>query len=100
MKSLDAISTPQGIIAALAVDQRASLRRMIAGAAAVPDSKISDAQIAEFKRSVFEILGAHASATLIDPEYGAGALSRRTPGAGLLLTYESDGFENPRPHRM
>jgi tagatose 1,6-diphosphate aldolase len=100
MKSLDALATSQGIIAALAIDQRKSLRRMIARAAAVPDSEISDSQIAEFKQSVFEILGAHASAVLIDPEYGAGVLSRRAAGAGLLLTYESDGFENPRPHRM
>jgi len=100
MKSLDALATPQGIIAALAVDQRNSLRRMLAKAAAVPDTGISVSQIAEFKQSVFEILGAHASAVLIDPEYGASALSRRTSGAGLLLTYESDGFENPRPHRM
>src|SRR5215475_7497791 len=100
MKPLHALATPQGIIAALAIDQRKSLRRMIAGAAGIPEQQVADSQLAEFKRSVFEILSPHASAILIDPEYGLGALDRRAPNSGLLLTYEADGFDNPRPHRM
>jgi tagatose 1,6-diphosphate aldolase len=100
MKSLDAIATPQGIIAAIAIDQRKSLRRMIAAAAAVPETQIPDLRLAEFKESVCQFLSPHASAILIDPEFGSAALDRRAPDAGLLLTYEADGFDNPRPHRM
>jgi tagatose 1,6-diphosphate aldolase len=100
MKPLDTIATPQGIIAALAIDQRKSLRRMIASAAGAAETRISDAQLAEFKESVFEILSPLASAILIDPEYGLGALPTRAPNCGLLLTYEADGFDNPRPNRM
>ena len=100
MKPLHAISTPRGIISALAIDQRKSLRRMIAHAAGQPESAISDAQLSEFKRSVFETLSPLASAILIDPEYGLDALATRAPNTGLLLTYEADGFDNPRPNRM
>jgi len=92
MKPLHSISTPQGIIAAIAVDQRTSLRRMIGDA--------TDAQLAEFKQSVVAALSPHASAVLIDPEYGRPAMEHRAPSAGLIVTYESDGFDNPRPHRM
>jgi tagatose 1,6-diphosphate aldolase len=95
MKPLHAIATPQGIIAAIAIDQRKSLRRMIAVAAGVPETSIPDSQLTEFKCCVFDALGPHASAILIDPEYGRGAAH-----PGLLLTYEADGFDNPRPHRM
>ena len=42
----------------------------------------------------------HASAVLLDPEYGLDAVREKAPGCGLLLTYEADGYENPRPHRM
>src|SRR5882724_6038817 len=60
----------------------------------------TDAQLADFKDSVMTALSPHASAVLIDPEYGRAAMDHRASAAGLLLTYESDGFENPRPHRM
>jgi tagatose 1,6-diphosphate aldolase len=100
MKPLHTISTPQGVIAAIAIDQRKSLRRMIAAAASVPETEISDCRLAEFKECVMAALSPHASAVLIDPEYGASGLNLRAASAGLLLTYESDGFDNPRPDRM
>ena len=37
---------------------------------------------------------------LIDSEFGLGAFAERAPSCGLLTTYEMDGYENPRPHRM
>jgi len=92
MKPLHSISTPQGIIAAIAVDQRKSLRPMIGDA--------TDDQLADFKQAVVEALSPHASAVLLDPEYGRPAMEHRASSSGLLVTYESDGFDNPRPHRM
>jgi tagatose 1,6-diphosphate aldolase len=97
---LEALSTPDGVIAALAIDQRKSLRRMIAEAAGISISDISDKQLGQFKKSVTRILTRHASAVLIDPEFGEEAFDERAPGCGLLITYECDGYENPRPHRM
>jgi tagatose 1,6-diphosphate aldolase len=100
MKPLHAIATSRGTIAAIAIDQRRSLRRMIAAATGLPEAQVPDSQLIEFKQSVIENLSAHASAILIDPEYGLGVLGRRASQTGLLLTYEVDGFDNPRPHRM
>jgi tagatose 1,6-diphosphate aldolase len=99
-KRLDAISTSEGVIAAIAVDQRRSLRRMIAKAAGTEEAAIPDVQLSEFKSAVTDALTPHASAVLLDPEYGLDAASRRAEDCGLLLTYEMDGFDNPRPHRM
>jgi tagatose 1,6-diphosphate aldolase len=99
-RRLQAISTPAGIIAALAMDQRRSLRGMIARAAGVPLQNISDNQLSDFKSAVTSVLTPQVSAVLLDPEYGLAAAAQRAPDCGLLLTYESDGYENPRPHRM
>ncbi len=88
------------MIAALAIDQRKSMRHMIADAAGVAPEHIQDAQLSEFKTSVTKALTPHASAVLLDPEYGLPASHVRATGCGLLLAYEMDGFENPRPHKM
>lgn len=73
---------------------------MIARAAGTEPGSVTDAQLAEFKAAVTHALSPHASAVLLDPEYGLEAVKQKSPSCGLLLTYESDGFENPRPHRM
>jgi tagatose 1,6-diphosphate aldolase len=98
---LQKLATPAGIIAAVAVDQRKSLRQMIATAAGRSLEEISDSQLGEFKAAVARVLTRHASAVLIDPEFGSSAfISARQGTAGLLMTYEMDGYENPRPNRM
>ena len=94
------LSTPDGVIAAMAIDQRKSLRMMIAAAAGVPVEAISDEQLGEFKRVVVHHLSPYASAVLIDPEFGGPAIGAQSDTCGLLLTYEMDGYENPRPNRM
>jgi tagatose 1,6-diphosphate aldolase len=99
-RRLDAISTQAGVIAAIAMDQRRSLRRMIAKAGDVAETAITDRQLAEFKGAVTDALSPLASAVLLDPEYGLDAAAHRAPDCGLLLTYEADGYDNPRPHRM
>ncbi|MCC6590354.1 MAG: tagatose 1,6-diphosphate aldolase [Bryobacterales bacterium] len=99
-RRLEAISTDTGVIAALAMDQRKSLRKMIAEAQAGVFEQVTDERLAEFKTAVTEELSSEASAILLDPEYGLAAASKRDARCGLLLTYEADGFENPRPHRM
>src|SRR3569623_1223874 len=97
---LRSLSTRQGIVAALAVDQRKSLRRLMAEAAGLAMEQVPDENLITFKSAVSELLTPHASAILLDPDYGLDAASVRAPGSGLLLAYELDGYENPRPHRM
>src|SRR4051794_8532499 len=97
---LQALSTSNGIIAALAIDQRKSLRRMIAHATHADLSEIADERLTEFKAAVTGVLTEETSAVLLDPEYGVPAAKERAENCGLLLAYEMDGYENPRPHRM
>ena len=99
-ENMKALATPDGIIAAIAIDQRNSLRRPIAMFRGVAPESIPDEMLSEFKAAVSRVLTPLASAVLVDPEYGMRAAAERAPGAGLLLTYEADGFENPRPNRM
>ena len=99
-KRLRSLSTPHHTIAALAIDQRKSMRRMIADAAGSSPEDVPDERLAEFKAIVTEALTPHASAVLLDPEYGVPATHVRAPGCGLLMAYEMDGYENPRPHKM
>lgn len=97
---LRALSTPSGVIAALAMDQRRSLRAMLANAAGTEPASIKDATLIEFKTAVTKVLTPHVSAVLLDPEYGQPAMRAKAASCGLLVTYEADGWENPRPHRM
>jgi tagatose 1,6-diphosphate aldolase len=97
---LQSLSTANGMIAALAIDQRKSLRRLIAQAAGCEPGGITDERLVQFKAAVTKVLTRETSAVLLDPEYGGVASEQRAKGCGLLLAYEMDGYENPRPHRM
>lgn len=100
IRNLNALTDEGGVMTALAIDQRKSLRRPIAVNRGVAPECITDDMLAEFKSAVSRVLSPLASAVLVDPEYGLDAARARSSRTGLLLTYEADGFENPRPHRM
>lgn len=91
---LKAISDPRSIIAALALDQRGILKSAIARETGVAD--IPDLAVAEFKEIVTEVLTRHASAILLDPEFGFPAATRRH-SKGLLLSYEKSSYDAPPP---
>jgi tagatose 1,6-diphosphate aldolase len=95
--ALRAVSTPQGIIAALALDQRGSLAALMGRAAG---RQPSSADIEAFKATVSARLSPLASAVLLDLEYGQAALERRASNAGLILAYEKDTYGDRTPERM
>jgi tagatose 1,6-diphosphate aldolase len=97
IKGLEGVSDDRGVIAAAAMDQRGSLKKSLAAASGkdVPASDLED-----FKSEVTEVLTRHASAILLDPEYGLPASQRRAPGAGLLLAYEESGYDNTQAGRL
>jgi tagatose 1,6-diphosphate aldolase len=90
---LRALSNPKGVIAALAIDQRSALRRLIAQASGQPPHDVAADLLTEFKACVSRILTPHASAILLDPEYGLRAAAERHRHAGLLLAYEKTGYD-------
>jgi tagatose 1,6-diphosphate aldolase len=87
---INAVADSNGVIAALAIDQRGSLKKAIAKA---KGSEASDAELVEFKALVAEILTPYASAILLDPEYGLEPSKHRAKKCGLLLAYEKTGYD-------
>jgi tagatose 1,6-diphosphate aldolase len=100
LQRMQSISDQRGVIAALAMDQRRSLRTMMAAAAGRHSSDIGDELLVEFKTAVSRVLSPHVSSILLDTEFGADAMRQRCKDCGLLVTYEADGYDNPRPNRM
>jgi len=96
LRGLNAVSDPRGVIAAAAMDQRGSLQKSLAkerGAAA------DGHDLEVFKELVTDTLTKHASAILLDPEYGLPASHKRN-GKGLLLAYEKTGYDANTPGRL
>ena len=97
LAGLKSVSDKRGVIAAAAMDQRGSLKKSLAkekGVAEMPDSALE-----EFKILVTDVLTKHASAILLDPEFGLPASKKRN-GKGLLLAYEKTGYDAALPGRL
>jgi tagatose 1,6-diphosphate aldolase len=97
LAGLKSVSDKRGVIAAAAMDQRGSLKKSLAkekGVAEMPDSALE-----EFKILVTDVLTRHASAILLDPEFGLPASKKRN-GKGLLLAYEKTGYDAALPGRL
>ena len=100
LKHLRALSNKDGIIAAAAMDQRGSLQKAIASAKGVDAKTITPQMMSEFKTAVVRVLTPHASAILLDPEFGLDAAKARASNAGLLLAYEESGYDNTKQGRL
>ncbi len=99
-KGMNAVSDARGVIAAAAMDQRGSLKSAIAKEKGIDKKDVSAKMLEEFKTIVARVLTPHASAILLDPEYGLPAAKARSKNAGLLLAYENSGYDNTRPGRL
>ena len=100
LKHMKALSNKEGIIAAAAMDQRGSLQKSIASAKGVDAKAVTPEMMSEFKVAVSKILTPHATAILLDPEFGLEAAKARASNAGLLLAYEETGYDNSQPGRL
>ena len=88
-KGIDSVADERGVIRAAAMDQRGSLKREI-GKHGGPTTNEA---LTEFKTLVTKVLTRHASAILMDPEFGLSALTARASGTGVLLAYEKTGYD-------
>lgn len=86
-----------GVIGALAIDQRGALKKMITK---FKGSDAEEVEIIEFKEIVSSQLTKYASSILLDPEYGLPAAGVRAETAGLLLAYEKTGYDASTPGRL
>jgi tagatose 1,6-diphosphate aldolase len=99
IKNMQALANSRGVIAAAAMDQRGSLQSSIAAARGISKDAVTDEMMTEFKTAVSKVLTPHASAILLDPEWGLPAAAARSSNAGLLLAYEKSGYDNTQPGR-
>lgn len=87
----------QGIISALAFDQRGALKRMMASH---QTEEPTVEQMESLKVMVSEELTPYASSILLDPEYGIPAIKVKDEEAGLLLAYEKTGYDATTTSRL
>ncbi|MCC7185536.1 MAG: tagatose 1,6-diphosphate aldolase [Acidobacteria bacterium] len=97
LAGMKAVADARGVIAAAAMDQRGSLKKALAKESG---REITDADMEEFKGLVTEVLTPHASAILLDPEWGIAPSKRRSKNAGLLMAYEKTGYDAATPGRL
>jgi tagatose 1,6-diphosphate aldolase len=90
LAALKRLSDENGVIGALAIDQRGSLKKMIAAGST---NDVGDEGIITFKELVSEELTPYSTAILLDPEYGLPAAKVRSKDAGLLVAYEKTGYD-------
>ncbi|MDU8923833.1 tagatose 1,6-diphosphate aldolase [Pasteurellaceae bacterium LIM206] len=86
LQRLKKLCDDNGIIGALAIDQRGALRRMLG-------ENISAEQVESFKCLVAKNLTPHATAILLDPEFGWQAAMQKDENCGLLMAYEKTGYD-------
>jgi tagatose 1,6-diphosphate aldolase len=97
LAGMKAVSDQRGVIAAAAMDQRGSLQKALAKE---KGSDVPASMLEEFKTIVTAVLTPHASAILLDPEFGLPAARHRAKSAGLLLAYEKTGYDKTGPGRL
>lgn len=100
LERLERLADERGVIAAAAMDQRGSLKKSIAKEKGVDAKQLPNEVMAEFKEAVSKVLTPHASAILLDTEYGQRAIRARARQAGLLLAYEKTGYDATQPGRL
>ncbi|QRN50406.1 tagatose-bisphosphate aldolase [Macrococcoides bohemicum] len=94
---LEKVSDENGIISALAFDQRGALKRMMS---AFQEEDPTVEQIENLKSLVAKELTEYASSILLDPEYGLPASKVKHKDAGLLLAYEKTGYDATTKGRL
>lgn len=96
-KFMEKLSDENGIISALAFDQRGALKRLMAQHQTEEPTR---EQMEELKVLVAEELTKYSSSMLLDPEYGLPATKSLAPQAGLLLAYEKTGYDTSSTKRL
>ncbi|UTX65174.1 tagatose-bisphosphate aldolase [Streptococcus constellatus] len=96
-KYMEKLSDENGIISALAFDQRGALKRLMAQ---YQETEPTVEQMEELKVLVAEELTPYASSMLLDPEYGLPATKALDKNAGLLLAYEKTGYDTSSTKRL
>ncbi|WP_100065848.1 tagatose-bisphosphate aldolase [Miniphocaeibacter massiliensis] len=89
-EALNRLSNENKVIAALAIDQRGAIKKMMGK---IDPQKATEQMIVDFKIAVSKELTKYSSSILLDPEYGLPASKERDSNSGLLIAYEKTGYD-------
>lgn len=90
LENLKKLINEDGAIAALAIDQRGSMEKMMDKA----NSDLNNVEgIGAYKKLVSKELTPFASSILLDPIYGEKGIAAKAEGCGLILSYEQTGYD-------
>lgn len=92
------LSNGNQVIAALAIDQRGALKRLLAAAAGGGD--FANDILVDFKKVISSDLTPYASSTLLDAEYGVTASELRHADSGFIAAYEKIEYDASTPGRL
>ena len=93
LAGMKAVADGRGVIAAAAMDQRGSLQKALAKE---KGGDVGDAMMEEFKALVTEVLTPHASAILLDPEWGIGPSKKRVEECRAAARVREDRLRQDR----
>lgn len=93
-RALAGIARDDGSFLMVAMDQRESLRVMLADASGRAPTDVGDTEVGAFKRDVAEVLAPEASGFLLDPELGGSVLDAPMSGTGRIVAADR---LSPRP---
>lgn len=89
---LTKLSNKDQVIAALAIDQRGAMEKLVPNLEGEERTKV----IKDYKCAVAKELTKYSSSILLDPIYGMEAIDHVDPDAGLLLAYEVTGYRDDK----
>ena len=96
-ENLKQLVNEEGAIAALAIDQRGSMEKMMGKA----NPELNNVEgIGKFKELVSSELTKYASSILLDPIYGMKGVDARDKNAGLIMSYEQTGYDEYEEGRL
>jgi len=98
-RNLKLLADPEGRFRMMAIDQRGSLKRMLAKVMGIEPDDVKYEDLARVKKIITKVLSPYSSATLMDPVYGYPYSIDYIPkDVGVLLAFEETGYEKAGPN--
>jgi tagatose 1,6-diphosphate aldolase len=101
MRGLQRMANESGHFTMVALDQRPPIAQMLAACLGIAPSQVRFEDMLAAKRLLVQVLGPHASAMLLDPNYALPAALACLPArTGLLVTLEDHRFRDTPQGRL
>lgn len=97
MEHMKKLVNEDDVIAALAIDQRGSMKTMVSS---YKEELATVEDIGRFKEAVSKSLTKYSSSILLDTIYGKKAMDARDENCGLIVSYEVTGYDHTEIGRL